>query len=367
MNLAQHCNSKHRDKDIRPFLQPGFTLVELLIVISLLLILSTATLAVFNSTSESDRIRSSARQLQSALLGARDRAIHARTPRGLRLLLQDTTDPTTAGAHVATGLVYIGADDYWDQGQVVPIYPDFSIPSIGLVDNMPNDGNIQLFETVVLRGKFTEWKLLQQQGLIETGSRIEVPRNSGQWYAIDVSLLTSPPPGASASDDYLVLPRNGLRTPQNGQTLSYRLEVKPTVLPGQEPLRLSSGVVINLDRSLIPSGWYTTGVPKRTYFDYSPTVPKNLDIMFSPRGWAADTALAPISPSGVIHFYICTQEDAELDRDPANPQSGEKLILSFFPRTGNVATYPVDVTDSNTDGIADDPFRFAKLGGTAGR
>lgn len=363
MNLAQHCLTR-RTRKSRRHLQSAFTLVELLIVVSLLLILATTTLAVFNSTSESDRIRSSARQLQSALLGARDRAIHAKIPRGLRLLLQDTTDPTAAGAHVATGLVYIGADDYWDQGQVTPIYPDFSIPSISHVDNSPNDGVIQLMETVVLRGNFTEWKLLQQQGLIETGSRIEVPRNSGQWYAIDVSLLITPPPGAG-TEDYLVLPRNGLRTPQNGQTLSYRLEVKPTVLPGQEPLRLSSGIVINLDRSRLPSGWINPD-PTKKYFD-SATVPKSLDIMFSPRGWAADTALAPISPSGVIHFYICTQEDAELNRDPADPKSGEKLILSFFPRTGNVATYPVDVTDGNTDGIADDPFRFAKLGGTAGR
>lgn len=344
----------------------GFTLVELLIVVALLLVLSTLTLAIFNSTSESDRIRSSARQLQSSLLGARDRAIHAKLPRGLRLLLQDTTDPTAPAAHVATGMVYIGAEDYWTQGDINLQYPDFSISAINHTETQANDGIAELSEFVVLRGINADWALLYAQGLIDNGSRIEIPRNSGEWYTIDVSLLKTPPPGAPTGD-YLVLPRNGYRQQINGK-LNYRLELKPTVLSGQEPMRLSSAIVINLDRSAIPPGWYTTGVPKRTYFDYSPTTPKLLDIMFSPRGWAEDNAAAPISPFGVIHFYLCTQEDADLDRDPADPKSGEKLILSFFPRTGNVATYPVDITDvSPADGIADDPFRFAKLGGTAGR
>ncbi|MDB5336698.1 MAG: hypothetical protein JWN70_2317 [Planctomycetaceae bacterium] len=347
--------------------QCAFTLVELLIVISLLLILSSLTLAIFNSTSEADRIRSSARQLQSALLGARDRAIHAKLPRGLRLLLQDTNDPTAPAAHVVTGMVYIGAEDYWTSGQFVFQYPDFSIPAIGHVENQANDGIAELQQFVVLRGTNTDWSLLYAQGLIETGSRIEIPRNSGEWYTVDVSLLKNPPAGAPPGD-YLVLPRNGYRKQINVPSLTYRLELKPTVLAGQEPLRLSSGIVVNLDRSAIPASWYTAGVPKRTYFNYAtvPPSPKSLDIMFSPRGWAADSASTPISPFGVIHFYLSSQEDADLDRDPADAKSGEKLILSFFPRTGNVATFPVDITDGGT-GVAIDPFHYAKLGGTAGR
>lgn len=362
-------NSSRRKTNSRTRLQSvfntGFTLVELLIVVSLLLILSTLTLALFNSTSEADRIRSSARQLQSALLGARDRAIHAKLPRGLRLLLQDTTDQNGPGARVVTGMVYIGADDYWTNGEISLQFPDFSIPSINHTETQAGNGLAELQEFVVLKGTRTDWSLLFNQGLIATGCRIEIPRNSGDWYTIDTSLLQNPPPGAG-SNDFIVLPRNGYRKQINGP-LNYRLELKPTVLAGQEPLRLSSAIVINLDRSSIPSGWFTPGSP-RSYFDTSTSSPKVMDILFSPRGWAADTALAPISASGVIHFYLGTQEDADLGRDPADPKSGEKLILSFFPRTGNVATYPVDVTDVNPPiGVADDPFRFAKLGGTAGR
>lgn len=356
MNTS-HLQTKYYSK--RRF---GFTLVELLIVVALLLVLSSLTLAIFNSTSESDRIRSSARQLQSALLGARDRAIHAKLPRGLRLLLQDTTDPTSPGASVVTGMVYIGADQDWTAGRISLQMPDYSIPSIKHTEIQANNNLAELRELVVVRGTGTDWRLLFSQGLLDDGARIEIPRNSGDWYTIDTSLLRNPPTGGG-SDDFLVLPRNGYRKPTAKPPTTYRLELKPSVLAGQEPLRLSSGIVVDLDRSVIPKGWVNSTAPK--YFDSG--IPKTFDIMFSPRGWAADSAQTPLSASGVIHLYLCTQATADLNLDPSNVKSGEKLILSFFPRTGNVATFPVDPTDSDGDSVADAPFRFAKLGGTAGR
>src|SRR5437660_6537958 len=71
----------------------AFTLVELLIVITILLILATLAFAVFNTGRSSDRLRSAARIAQSAFLGAKDRALHAKDLRGIRLT-RDLTDTT---------------------------------------------------------------------------------------------------------------------------------------------------------------------------------------------------------------------------------------------------------------------------------
>ena len=80
----------------------GFTrLIELLVVVAILLILSTLAFAVLNSGRSSDRMRSGARTAQSAFLGAKDRALHAKDLRGVRL----THD--LANANLVNGFVYL--------------------------------------------------------------------------------------------------------------------------------------------------------------------------------------------------------------------------------------------------------------------
>ena len=69
----------------------AFTLVELMIAITILLLLTFITTKVIRSTSESDRVPGGARQVQSYLEGARDRAIYSTKtlnpgPRGVRFL-----------------------------------------------------------------------------------------------------------------------------------------------------------------------------------------------------------------------------------------------------------------------------------------
>src|SRR5437899_258693 len=78
----------------------GFTLIELMVVIGILLILAALVWAVFKP-SNTEKMRSAARIAQSALLGAKDRALHAKELRGVRLI-RDLTDPT-----LVSGFVYL--------------------------------------------------------------------------------------------------------------------------------------------------------------------------------------------------------------------------------------------------------------------
>ena len=69
----------------------GFTLVELMIAITILLLLTLITATAVRNNLESDRVPGGARQLQSYLEGARDRAIYSTKtlnpgPRGVRFL-----------------------------------------------------------------------------------------------------------------------------------------------------------------------------------------------------------------------------------------------------------------------------------------
>ena len=142
----------------------GFTLIELLVVVSIMLIISAFVVASFRANSGPDRIRAGARQLQSALLGAKDRAIRFKELRGVRLLLD------TADANIVTGLAYIGAPTPWSNGTVI----------LGRPDSSPQDGFADSDTVRYLRGYGTGWSALYSRGLLINGSRIQIP-TGGRW------------------------------------------------------------------------------------------------------------------------------------------------------------------------------------------
>ena len=78
----------------------GFTLVELLVVMLIILMISAVALPVILPALNHRQVSEAARILQGALVGARDAAVHANAPRGIRLLPDPTlitfiTDPTS--------------------------------------------------------------------------------------------------------------------------------------------------------------------------------------------------------------------------------------------------------------------------------
>ena len=422
-----------------PLQRLGFTLIELLVAAGILLILATLTVAAYTTTASADRIRSSARQVQSAFGGARDRCFKAsrdepQARRGLRLLV-DATDPS-----VVTSFVYIGTEDFWGEGDVRVGRQDlYTNPSSA----PPLDGHRDNGTIATLRGYNTGWVNLYNQGLLVDGARIKIPATSNSWFNVRTTLLGNYNGGAEVlvltspfAQPSLPLPENfdlvdgqpgmaGIDDDGNGAVddayeigwigtnditdiheppnsnlsgIPYLLEIKPSVLPNQEPLRLSAGIGIDLDNSAIPPSWYQeVPLPKGSplppinkgydsstgqyylnywgkwsiagtdpndgandlYRQYSP----RMDVMFSPQG----NIEGSLSARGLIHLRLAEMEDIALGRDPANPEAAPMLYSTVFLQTGYVATFPVDITDANNDGFADDPRSLARIGGTAGR
>lgn len=328
----------------------GFTLIEMLVVITIILILAGVTVSTINVTINGDKVRAGARQVQSYLEGARDRAIFAKEPRGVRFLL-DPTDPRTV-----TSLVYIAPTDPWTEGTVLLERPDGDNDGNPANQDMDDPLNVSPFidsgdnGVWVLRGfdgdssqytKDTGWKELYDRGVLRDGNRIQIPYGTGSWYTISTRLLAladvsdgNPPVRLLLQQEYREPADTDASSVQAFEraspSLKYRLELLPAPMPNQEPILLPKGAVVHLDRcssfpddppagmptalpptrgNRLPSSWKFQITPANQWspnFAYTPYC----DIMFSPRG----TVTGPEASTGLIHLYLADQKDADRDR-----------------------------------------------------
>jgi prepilin-type N-terminal cleavage/methylation domain-containing protein len=344
----------------------AFTLVELLVVIAILLVLTAFVVLVFNANSGGDKVRSAGRIGQSAMLGARDRALHARQRRGIRLI----RDPNDSS--LATGFVYLQPiEPNLRYGNVPPVVTPPAVGSPIEIENVDIDSNGSL-EPRRVHGYGVDWDLLDQSGQLPFPRRIRIPADTGQWYTFsNVQLVSATAPREVTLDltiDF-VNPDNPppapIAVPQSSAKATCEIEIGSEILPNHQPIALPSGVVIDLDQSSpnVVANWPANVPP-------APAV--NIDLMFSPRGMLT----GPLAALGPVHFLLNDIQDATQGLNPIDPlNKGEKMVLTIYPQTGHVATYPIDPTDAivnatgvlGADGLADDLFHFAKIGSASGQ
>ena len=369
----------------------GFTLTELLVVIAILLVLSTMAFAIFNSGRSSDRMRSGARTAQSAFLGAKDRALHAKDLRGVRL----TRDATNL--NLLNGFVYL-------QSLGTLTYPlgSIQLERTNLISfSFPDSPDVLIvhgFDGLepgpTPASPYVDWA--QKSAFFAFPGRIRIPAGSGgQWFSFFAN--TSGAYKLQPGNEYLQLATS---FPQAGNPFakyyiafdratafsSCDIQLGNDVLPFHQPITLPSGCVIDLaycsSNVQIMAG-YVPQIQAVAYIrpGYVPVPPmNNIDVMFSPRGNLTGT----VSALGALFFCLRGVQDASLGLDPAYnkqdpvnyPQTpGDCLILAVFPQTGLVQTYDADLTDAfinatgaaGADGAADNIFNFAQRGQSAGR
>ncbi len=396
----------------------GFTMIELLIVITILLLLTTFTVVAIDFTFESERVSAGARQVQSMLSGARDRAIRAREARGLRFFVDQDPD----NGRMVSSVAYVGAAKPWSLGTITLKRPDFN--NDGTVDDLDGDGAPDDTVLMVDGSDGVFWSSLKRRGFLgiyefdangdgvvdpaedlngngafdQDTPRIKIPGDkNGTWYRIRtdrigvdsnypnrIQLLNAyRDPGTTSPDEVIAFEGTGPST--------YILELPPRILPDAEPVLLPDGVVIDLDASEVPAHW-RPGAGAGYAVSYS----NRMDLMFTPRG-TVDGASAG---TGLLHFYVALRQDVQNAMHPSvnrptvnesasprvptgdifdpvddiagngSPGIGDRSLVTVVTSTGKVASHPIDITDNfingsttNTpDNYADDPFVFAELG-----
>ncbi len=313
----------------------------MLVVITIFVILLAMTITAVNVSMDRERIRSAARQMQSYIEGARDRAIFAKLPRGVRFLI-DAKNPAagTSPVYTVSSMIYVGATEDWTEGEVRVLM---------------SGGRANVIE-----GVGTGWHNLFRRGLLEAGNKIKL---GGLWYTVaDLGTV----PAGTGTERMVISPPlvdvAGRTPPSSGPVArfgpgEYRLRLSPAPLPNTEPVQLPSGIVIDLNHSELPPSWQP-GAAGANY---------KMDLMFSPRGQVIGAPAA----KGIIHFLLNDVVDTErglfpVDRLPDNDlngngvldeeelNQGDKLVVTVFPRTGYVVTSPVFRSeDLNANGVLD--------------
>ena len=314
----------------------GFTLIEILVVVTILLILVGLTVTAFRA-SDGQRVRDGSRTLQSAIMGARDRALQSKQPRGLRVI-RDPNDQ-----NVGLGIAYLQPLDYLTYGP--------NAVSLERVDIAAPAGTADSSDVTIVRGvPGTDWASLASLFPVNPRIRIIGASGSGQWYRFSYDTtgpyaLTSANPVLRLTSPYI---DPGVASPAVvawGPVLSVEIDMGTELLPMHQPISLPSGVVIDLNRS---------------------SAAARQDIMFSPRGMVT----GPVAAGGPIYLLLRDVQDVTNGVDPTTIVPGveprDMLVVCVFPQTGHCAVYPVDRTDSNGDNTVDDLCRLAKLGSTAG-
>ena len=202
----------------------AFTLVELLVVISIMAVLASLVIAFFPNAASAQREARAAMQLQGWLNMAKQRALRDQIPFGLRLI-QGTTDPTQV-----TECQFIQQPDDFSGGSVVSAPPLMALPPTEyLVFALPAG-------TDLLNGYVPINPAEQRYWLVQPGDSIEL-FGSGlvrQIIAVDVNIVRVSPP----------LP-NAINMP----TANYRIIRSPRPA-GDEKLSLPDSTVIDVGTNI---------------------------------------------------------------------------------------------------------------------
>ena len=403
MNLLRVHTPKRSDesgylhRELTP--RSAFTLIEVLVVVSVLLILMTITLSMIRSTSNADKLSAAARQMQAYLEGARSRAFQSRAPVGVRFLI-DEDDPTTVSSFV---------------------YVEPAPPETGTLTISSSN------QTRITQQAGVSWTELANNKLLKPGNRIKI--GSNYYYVTNEdfdSNVSGSPPRLNIAPAFKTGSLSNV-------TLSYELELSPIVSAGVEPVKLPKGLVIDLDSSSlsghspsfpnqIPTSLYSgsgkdwtnaltmtlgekisptnnntqnrqfvvsyltgnrqTGATEPNWDSFASTatitdgnvkytiipaddVSFDFDLLFAPTGALTGDS----SQLGIVRFVIAEKVDTDQGRDILDVNDldgrprGEMILFTINARSGSISVSPVDLT--NTDGDAskfDNPFNYADNG-----
>lgn len=325
----------------------AFTLLELLVVITILTILVGITAASMRWTADNDKPRETATDVSNYIAGARSRAQGLHRRFGVRLIL-DESGPTKLDASgnptpiTATSLMYIQS--------APPFSGSCDIDPANRLSIVIRGDGWERYEPLLDTDGFeaTIWvepkpSHKRTNGVRRVIHRVTLPDGSQEWQ------LTGPWAAPESRAD---------------QYDDCAIEITPAqmwVAPNQATRELTRGVAIDLESMRIggrmPPEWYdeTTGRYRQ-----------DLDLVFEADGKVSTRQTAwGITALVVAHTgdIEATEWGATFYRLSTRPRAGLERIVAISAATGQTHSAAVRTTDSNDNDVPDDPFLFAETGG----
>lgn len=338
-----------------PLVSRGVTLLELLIVLTIMLMITGATLPVMLPALQNRRMREGSRLVSTFLSGARSRAIETNRPVGVMF-------ERLNGLPMAAQLSYVEIPAPYS-GDALNAALMLTVPPVSATLKVSNSSGVDFSQ-------------------IRYGDQIQFA-GKGQLCII-ANDLTNSKFGQKADDPasvnwYLLVNTPGGLVPFPNMPPSYDVSVSPNGVPFQifrqpvkssgSPLQLPEGTVVDLLNSGVgPLGVFPTTIPPVGMWSTTPPLIWNPVVMFAPSG-RLDTVTGPVGalqrPTGPVFFLIGKREllpdvsrnqvDENVGPDPAALPNAAMLYLDSFWVSISYQTGQVNVTEnaSNLGPLAD--------------
>lgn len=300
--------------------RPGFTLVELLVVLTIIVILASITAIVLPGILRDGKATRAASTIQGMLLTAKTRAVRDQVPAGVRFIISHDTLTAPAGFQrlVSTELVYVvQPDDLVVSGDSMTISGgNVAVSSImdfagGLASALP----VAAEQLPVQPGDFIE---LSYGGLVTGISQVSSSGTHGSNYDT-LTLISNPSTGFPVTD--------------------YRIIRGPRRAVSEDSVKLPTGVAILMaDVNPSPSltVQYSLNVPQRSIpFGFGAQSTLMYEIVFSPSGEVLGQG-NPNKDKAVLFVRDMTRDNLT-DGDPA--------LVVVNVRTGAIGVQPVDASN----------------------
>ena len=342
----------------------GFTLVELLIALAVIVLLTTITLPSFRSMLKDQRVSQSARVIQSMAESARARAIALGRPVAL---IFDRV-PVDPAADTAFNLISDNTCTRLSIGEVFPPYEGDWAGSTGMLedlrpatpDGIPDTLTIELAKVASLWDTTTG----TATGLVEAGDLLQLSDHS-QTFSVTAISVTGTSPNFFVQIGFSNPPAGfGTAEPlwsTSGSDVRFRLIRRPSkTLAGS--IAIPRGLCVDLSESGIGRAGAEFAVgprPTTSFADrYGPlfvvfNARGNVDgVYFRQHGTAASATeilFVSTGPTGVMHFLVGRTDQVQpagaapvSDRDDfkSNLYDGANIWISINPFTGAIYSSP---------------------------
>ena len=295
----------------------GMTLVELLVVMSIMVTFAAMTAAFYPSISSDNQISQTSNKIQNLLVSARQKARRDNNVTGVRFF-PDTNNPSSA-----------------TQMMLVQKPVDLTGSSLGanIVFSSPNI--VSFFLPDNANTPYPVWGFAPSEDLVMANDILVDPLTNNSTKIIGRRYI----PPTNTPDNKSMLINSDFCTPTFSMPLNYKIIRQARIVPGEEAIPLPEGYEILLS----PNGINCFFGPKVNPSDSS------IDVCFEKTG-----AVYQIDFASNVYIWVHKTGSTKYAEDDA--------IIGIQRNNGKVAVFPVGLVDfsnaANTN--LHNPFMFAR-------